>query len=151
MYLRAVGRLFTQMNAYFLVMNSKRCSTSKMFARFSLKWIRSTLVRLDFLKSIRPMTNNTLQHRLLKMPFSLDSISAISKIGWAFWTILEIWTIAMSILNKFCLHSTLQNVADPHAVTVTFTLIPFFPLRSPAEKANRNENTFQGHPTTVSS
>ena len=26
MYLRAVARLFTQMNAYFLVMNSKRCS-----------------------------------------------------------------------------------------------------------------------------
>ena len=25
MYLCAVGRLFTQMNAYFLVMNSKRC------------------------------------------------------------------------------------------------------------------------------
>ena len=25
MYLRAVGRRFTQMNAYFLVMNSKRC------------------------------------------------------------------------------------------------------------------------------
>ena len=26
MYLRAVGRRFTQMNAYFLVMNSKRCT-----------------------------------------------------------------------------------------------------------------------------
>ena len=26
MYLRAVGRRFTQVNAYFLVMNSKRCS-----------------------------------------------------------------------------------------------------------------------------
>ena len=25
MYLHAVGRRFTQMNAYFLVMNSKRC------------------------------------------------------------------------------------------------------------------------------
>ena len=30
MYLRAVGRRFTQMNAYFLVMNSKRCKTSKI-------------------------------------------------------------------------------------------------------------------------
>ena len=28
MYLRAVGRRFTQMNAYFLVMNSKRCNIS---------------------------------------------------------------------------------------------------------------------------
>ena len=28
MYLRAVGRRFTQMNAYFLVMNSKRCITA---------------------------------------------------------------------------------------------------------------------------
>ena len=27
MYLRAIGRHFTQMNAYFLAMNSKRCST----------------------------------------------------------------------------------------------------------------------------
>ena len=26
MYLHAVGRRFTQMNAYFLVMNSKRCN-----------------------------------------------------------------------------------------------------------------------------
>ena len=29
MYLRAVGCLFTQMNAYFLVMNSKRCNTQE--------------------------------------------------------------------------------------------------------------------------
>ena len=27
MYLRAIGRHFTQMNAYFLVMNSKMCIT----------------------------------------------------------------------------------------------------------------------------
>ena len=30
MYLRAVGRRFTQMNAYFLVMNSKRCTESQI-------------------------------------------------------------------------------------------------------------------------
>ena len=30
MYLRAVGRCFTQMNAYFLVMNSKRCRTEEI-------------------------------------------------------------------------------------------------------------------------
>ena len=30
MYLRAVGRRFTQMNAYFLVMNSKRCILNKL-------------------------------------------------------------------------------------------------------------------------
>ena len=33
MYLRTIGRRFTQMIAYFLVMNSKSCST-----RVSTKW-----------------------------------------------------------------------------------------------------------------
>ena len=33
MYLRAVGRCFTQMNAYFLVMNGKRCNTCNLLDR----------------------------------------------------------------------------------------------------------------------
>ena len=42
MYLRAVGRRFTQMNAYFLVMNSKRCSKQYhrklLLSIFYLNW-----------------------------------------------------------------------------------------------------------------
>ena len=45
-------------------------STSKLCGRLALMWIRPRLLRPHLLKSIRPMTNNTLQHRLLKMLFA---------------------------------------------------------------------------------
>ena len=42
MYFRAVGRRFTQMNAYFLVMNSKRCKSVLVYFEFDGNQVLST-------------------------------------------------------------------------------------------------------------
>ena len=42
MHLRAVGRRFTQMNAYFLVMNSKRCKSVLVYFEFDGNQVLST-------------------------------------------------------------------------------------------------------------
>ena len=79
-------------------------STSKICGRFALKWIHP-----DLLKSIRPMTNN---HAWIILPPRLRS----SVLG----TILEIYTIASSILNIFCIKSSLQNVVDHYLLSLSF-------------------------------
>ena len=55
----------------------------------------------DLLKSIRPMTNDTLQHRSVKMHN------------------LEIATIDTSISNIFCIKSSLQNVVDRYRLSLS--------------------------------
>ena len=55
MYLRAVGRRFTQMNAYFLVMNSKRC-TKTVDSVFSRTLIGYS-IKLIFFKVNFPVTD----------------------------------------------------------------------------------------------
>ena len=54
-------------------------STSKLCGRFALTWIRPRLLRPHLFKSIRPMTKNTLQHRLLKMLFALIILPSLPK------------------------------------------------------------------------
>ena len=65
MYLRATGRRFTKMNAYFLVMNSKRCN--------KIKWFMTHIFRLDLIIIIKsPRTSRRIR------PSWLDTVPVIS-------------------------------------------------------------------------
>ena len=48
MYVRVIGRRFTQMNAYFLVMNSKRCIYTSYILYLNLYYKNNgTRIKLD--------------------------------------------------------------------------------------------------------
>ena len=86
-------------------------STSQLCGRFALKRIRPRLLRPHLLKSIRPMTNNTLQHRLLKMLFAwIILLPLLNKQVKRSARSQKCRRFATSILNIFCIKSSLQNV-----------------------------------------
>ena len=90
MYLRDAGRRFTQMNAYFLVMNSKRCNSETdvygynpaLFWAIIKKLYDSKVVKENPLesegKSCRPENNNHSQPICVSWPLSVKHAAKIT-------------------------------------------------------------------------
>ena len=70
MHLRAVGRGFTQINAYFLVMNSKRYNNNN---NNKCKDKKQVMVRMMMIKHIRKRLSEYIQlrHRILLKDFKI--------------------------------------------------------------------------------
>ena len=84
MYLRTTGRCFTQMIAYFLVMNSKRCSIILYYLRRG-----STPVSTDRFKYI--FYNIKMSKSILKMVWTRLASYPLQYGNWPWWSDPPIW------------------------------------------------------------
>ena len=73
MHLRAVDRGFTQINAYFLVMNSKRYNNNNNNNNNKCKDKKQVMVRMMMIKHIRKRLSEYIQlrHRILLKDFKI--------------------------------------------------------------------------------